>query len=108
MGAAFSVIGSQVASQASVPHQDVALVISLLLLWSNIGYAVGAAIGVQVWGKFMPGHLRQYLPASVTNEEISTFYNDITTIKAYDYSDPIRQGAIKAYEYALVPLCCLH
>lgn len=41
IGSAFSSIGSQVSVQASVPHQDVALVAALLLLWSSIGASVG-------------------------------------------------------------------
>lgn len=60
--------------------------------------AIGNAIAVSVWGQFMPGNLRKYLPASVTDEEVAGFYNDITSIKAYDYNSDIRQGAIRAYE----------
>lgn len=37
LGGACATIATQVASQASVPHQDVALIISLLLLWSSVG-----------------------------------------------------------------------
>lgn len=46
MGGAFSVVGSRVASQASVPHQDMATVIALLALWTSLGGAIGSAIGV--------------------------------------------------------------
>lgn len=71
-----SVVGSQVASQACVPHQDVALVISLLTLWSSIGAAIGSAISVGVWGHYMPLNLRAYIPSSITDEEIAGFFGD--------------------------------
>lgn len=72
----YSVVGSQVASQACVPHQDVALVIALLSLWSDIGAAIGSAVSVGVWGHYMPINLRAFLPASVTDEEVATFFGD--------------------------------
>ncbi|KAK6815101.1 hypothetical protein RU639_008592 [Aspergillus parasiticus] len=43
-GGSMSVVGSRVASQASIPHQEVALAIPLLALWSKIGRAIGSAI----------------------------------------------------------------
>jgi len=52
-GGSMFVVGSRVASEASVPHQDVALVISLLSLWSKVGSAIGSAI-VVIWSSQMP------------------------------------------------------
>lgn len=45
MGGACSVVGSKVASQASVPHQDMATVMALLALWTSVGSAIGSAAG---------------------------------------------------------------
>ncbi|GAA5868813.1 hypothetical protein JCM1840_005127 [Sporobolomyces johnsonii] len=103
-GSAFSSLGSQVAAQASVPHQYLALVCSLLLLWSSIGAAIGEAVAGQYWGSHMPGNLRQYLPASVNDTEVRQFYDDITTIKQYDFGSVVREGATKAYEVTVYPL----
>lgn len=134
-GSAFSSLGSQVAAQASVPHQDLGLVVSLLLLWSSIGASVGEynrgsslvlgrllafaefdadspspfraplsfslagdAIAGQYWGSRMPSNLRQYLPASINDTEVESFYADITTIKEYDFGSAVREGATRAYE----------
>lgn len=44
MGGACSVVGTRVASQASVPHQDLAAIISQLSLWTKLGSSVGSAI----------------------------------------------------------------
>ncbi|GAA5924043.1 uncharacterized protein JCM15063_005532 [Sporobolomyces koalae] len=103
-GSAFSSLGSQVATQASVPHQDLALVCSLLLLWTSVGGAIGEAVAGQYWGSHMVENLRKFLPASVTDEEVLSFYDDITVIKDYDFNSAVRQGAIKAYDTTVFPL----
>lgn len=99
IGGGFSVVATQVSSQASVPHQDMALVISLLSLWSNIAASIGQAIAVAIWAAKMPTYLRQYLPASVSDAQVLEFFEDITTIRDYPMDSAIRQGAIKAYNH---------
>ncbi|KAK7447103.1 hypothetical protein VKT23_014316 [Stygiomarasmius scandens] len=111
MGGAFSVVGSRVASQASVPHQDVAVVISLLSLWSKIGVSIGSALAAVIWSDKMPKNLRTYLPSDVTDAQIKSFFGNIKAIRAYDLDSPIRQGAIVAYKqtlwYLIVPALAL-
>ncbi|KAF5366833.1 hypothetical protein D9758_006517 [Tetrapyrgos nigripes] len=111
MGGAFSVVGSRVASQASVSHQDVAVVISLLSLWSKVGSATGAALAAVIWTDKMPKMLRLYLPSDVTDAEVKTFFGNIRSIRGYGIDDPIRQGAIRAYRetlwYLVVPAVAL-
>ncbi|KIK69351.1 hypothetical protein GYMLUDRAFT_80634 [Collybiopsis luxurians FD-317 M1] len=110
-GGAFSVVGSRVASQASVPHQDVALVVALLSLWSSIGSAIGSAIAAVIWSAKMPTFLREYLPASTTDAQITKFFGNIKLIRAYDIDSEVRQGAIRAYQktlwYLVVPALAL-
>lgn len=107
-GGAMSVVGSRVASQASVPHQDVALAISLLSLWSSIGSAIGSAIVSVIWSSQMPDQLRKHLPATATEEDVTALFNNVRSIRTlYEFDDPMRQGAIEAYRrtlyYCLVP-----
>ncbi|KZL63241.1 siderophore iron [Colletotrichum incanum] len=111
-GGAFSVVGSRVASQASVPHQDVALAIALLSLWSKIGSSIGSAIVAVIWADKMPKLLRQYLPATATDKDVKSLFNSVRTIRTkYTFNDPMRQGAIEAYRrtlyYCLVPALAL-
>jgi hypothetical protein len=110
-GGAFSVVGSRVASQPSVPHQDMALTISLLALWSKIGSSIGSAIAVVIWSKYMPRELRANLPDSVTDKQIATFFKNIKSIRDFPFDHPVRQGAILAYRntlwYLIVPAICL-
>ena len=101
-GGAFSVVGSRVASQASVPHQDVALAIALLSLWSKIGGSIGSAIVAVIWADKMPKYLREYLPATATEADVKKLFNSVSSIRTlYAYDDPMRQGAIEAYRRTL-------
>jgi hypothetical protein len=43
----------------------------------------------------MPGNLRHYIPDTVNDTMITTFFESITVIKEYDYDSEIRQGASK-------------
>jgi hypothetical protein len=111
-GGAFSVVGSRVASQAAVPHQDVALAISLLSLWSKIGSAIGSAIVAVIWSSQMPDQLRQHLPASATDKDIKKIFGNVKAARElYTFDSPMRQGIIEAYRstlyYALAPALAL-
>ncbi|KAL6793333.1 major facilitator superfamily domain-containing protein [Trichoderma sp. SZMC 28013] len=102
IGGSMSVVGSRVASQASVPHQDVALAVSLLSLWSKIGSAIGSAIVAVIWSNQMPKQLRKYLPAGTPEATVKKLFGDMRSLRtAYNFDDPIRQGAITAYRHAL-------
>ncbi|EGR52980.1 uncharacterized protein TRIREDRAFT_53378 [Trichoderma reesei QM6a] len=102
IGGSMSVVGSRVASQASVPHQDVALAVSLLSLWSKVGSAIGSAIVAVIWSNQMPNQLRKYLPEGTSDATIQKLFGDMRSIRtAYDFDHPIRQGAITAYRHAL-------
>ncbi|KAH6896758.1 major facilitator superfamily domain-containing protein [Thelonectria olida] len=101
-GGSMSVVGSRVASQASVPHQDVALVISLLSLWSKIGSAIGSAIVAVIWSSHMPNELRKHLPSSATEKDVKQLFSSVTKIRTlYEFDSPMRQGAIVAYRNSL-------
>ncbi|CAI7603243.1 unnamed protein product [Penicillium pancosmium] len=100
-GGSMSVVGSRVASEASVPHQDVALVISLLSLWSKVGSAIGSAIVVVIWSSQMPSQLRTHLPTTATEVDVMKLFGQITLIRSYEFDDPMRVGAIVAYRRAL-------
>lgn len=45
MGGGFAAAASQVGAQASVPHADVAMVTAVTLLLTEIGGAIGGALG---------------------------------------------------------------
>lgn len=93
----FSVVGARVGSQASVPHEDMATVISLLSLWSTLGSSVGSAISSAIWTNMMLERMQRELP-TVPLATLEKLYGSIIKVRAgYAFDSPIRQGVIRAY-----------
>lgn len=100
IGGGFAATTIQVAAQASVSHIDVATVTAVVLLLTEVGNAVGSAAATGLWQQHMPKELATYVPT--TNSTLLTeIFGDITIIKAMPLDDPIRTGAITAYEHMM-------
>ncbi|OAL57446.1 MFS general substrate transporter [Pyrenochaeta sp. DS3sAY3a] len=94
---AFTVIGARVGSQASVPHEDLSSAIAILALWSTLASSVGYTIAASIWTEHMLPFMREEMP-DVPEKTIKTIYGSIKTLRTkYDWEDPIRQGAVRAY-----------
>ncbi|PSK35843.1 hypothetical protein C7M61_004325 [Candidozyma pseudohaemuli] len=93
----FNVNASNVALQASVPHRDMAVSMSILSLSSSIGSSVGSAVSTAIWQGKMEAALRKYMPASVSDEQVKTFFANISNLRKYDFDSELRQAGIKAY-----------
>lgn len=102
LGGACSVVGTRVASQASVPHQDLASIISQLALWTRLGGAIGSAIAAGIW----TGTLPDYLAATnLTPAQQSRAYNSPTTIKtSYPWNTPLRNQINQAFSKTMKPI----
>lgn len=95
---ALTVIGARVGSQASVPHEDMATVISSLSLWSTLGSSVGSTISSAIWTDNMLNFMREECPPDTPESTLKSIYGSIKILrKKYQWDDPIRQGAIRAY-----------
>lgn len=94
----FNVVGVRVGSQASVPHEDMASLISLLTLWSTLGSSIGSAISSAIWTNEMLERMRRELPG-VSEKKLNKLFEKISKLHSYDFNDPIRQGSIRAYSY---------
>lgn len=98
---AWTVIGARVGSQASVPHQDLSTVISVLSLWSTMASSIGSTIAATIWQSRMLNYMREECPLGTSEEILRSIYGSISTLKTkYDWEDPIRVGAIAAYTRA--------
>ncbi|KAM3496917.1 hypothetical protein MY10362_009714 [Beauveria mimosiformis] len=107
-GGSFSAVASRVAAQACVPHQDVALAISLLALWTAVGRAIRGALVAVIWSAEMSNQLKSHLPAqNATDEQVQRMFNNIADIRNVPFENPVRQGAIEGYRntlyYCIVP-----
>ena len=97
IGGGLAAISVQVSAQAAVAHIDVATVTAMVLLISEMGNSVGSASATAVWNANMPAALRDYVPT--TNETLlEDLFGSITDIAQYAKDDPIRLGAIAAYQ----------
>ncbi|KAA8904314.1 hypothetical protein TRICI_005540 [Trichomonascus ciferrii] len=101
VGGAFSLVGSRVASQASVPHDNLAIAVSLLSLFRTLGSVIGSTAATQIWTYQMPRLLRIYLPEHVTDNQIMNLFHDETYFRYYNMEGKIRQGAIIASSKAM-------
>ena len=45
LGGGFAAVASSVAAQAAVPNADMAITTAMVLLWTEVGGAVGSAVG---------------------------------------------------------------
>ena len=88
------VVGARVGSQASVPHEDLASIISLISLWSTLGSSVGSAIASAIWTQRMQAQLAYELPG-VSAATITKMYGSITYIKTFDYDSATRAGVTR-------------
>ncbi|KAK6966773.1 major facilitator superfamily domain-containing protein [Favolaschia claudopus] len=94
LGGAFSGIATQVASQASVPHQELAIAISLFLLWTTLGGAIGSAAAAAIWNAKLPANLDKYLGDQLNSTEIEEIFGSILVARE---AEP-RELVIKAYD----------
>ncbi|OXG22594.1 siderophore-iron transporter Str1 [Cryptococcus neoformans Tu401-1] len=100
IGGGISVTSSQVACQGSVAHQDMALAMAILSLWTSIGGAIGSAISASVWNKRVPEALTKYLGSTHNSTEIAEIFGSIIIARTTEPRDLV----ITAYNEAIRPL----
>ncbi|KAJ7764706.1 hypothetical protein B0H16DRAFT_1798029 [Mycena metata] len=93
-GAAISIICSSVALQACVPHQDMALVISLLTLSDSLADAIGGAICAAIWTAKLPQNLEKYLGDTLNSTQLAKIYGSVAVARE---AQP-RELVIQAYD----------
>jgi len=90
-----------------VPHQDMALAISLLALWTSVGGCIGSAIAAAIWNAKLPANLNKHLGDKLNSTEIADIYGSILVARLAEPRDVF----IKAYDdtvYQLfLPALCL-
>ncbi|CAE6430610.1 unnamed protein product [Rhizoctonia solani] len=101
IGGAFSVVGSRVGAQASVPHEDLASLTALLSVWTSLGGSVGSAVATAIWTSNMPSNLDKCLPG-VPQATINKLYGSIKS--ARNASPAVRKGVIEAYGATTRPM----
>lgn len=83
--------GLTVASQASVPHQDLAVAIAIQVLWSTISGAIGSAIASSIWTATLPQRLNANLGGLMEQEVIDEVYGSIVVARMTEPRDLVRK-----------------
>jgi multidrug transporter EmrE-like cation transporter len=92
IGGAIIITASYVAVQASVPHQDMAIAVAVLNLWSSIGSSISIAISSTVWNREVPANLEKYVGHLYNAAERAAIFGDIYTARKTEPRDLIKQG----------------
>lgn len=102
LGGAFSVVGTRVATQASVPHADLAQIIALLSLYTKLGGSIGSAISAGIWTARMENNLIKH---GFTAARAKQIYGKFTTVsRTYPHGSVERNNIIAAADETLEPI----
>jgi hypothetical protein len=94
IGGAISITSSYVAVQASVPHQDMAIAVAVLNLWSSIGSSISIAISASVWNKQLPAKLTEYLGPTHNATEIAGIFGSIFVARLSEPRELVKKGEL--------------
>ncbi|GBF67236.1 siderophore iron transporter mirB [Trichophyton mentagrophytes] len=89
-------ICEQIAVMAAASHSEVAIVLALLGLFSNIGGAIGQTVAGAIWSHTIPEQLEILLPANAKDQAVA-IYASLTTQLSHPVGSPIRNAIIAAY-----------
>lgn len=92
IGGAIIVTASYVAVQASVPHQDMAIAVAVLNLWSSIGSSISIAISASVWNREVPRNLEKYVGDVLTAAERAEIFSSHLIARMAEPRELVRQG----------------
>ena len=90
------VICDQMALMASVPHQYLAVGLTLENMFANIGGGIGASVAAAIWTVVFPTKLAEYLP-HMSLAERNTIYGDLAVQLSFAPGSPTRVAIEQAY-----------
>jgi len=86
----------QLAVQASVSHQEIAVATAVFSMFGSIGVAIGLAIAGSLWTNVLPVQLYNRLPEDA-KDLAAEIYGSIVVQQSYPMGSPIRDAIIGAY-----------
>ncbi|GME51750.1 putative abc multidrug transporter protein [Neofusicoccum parvum] len=96
VGAATLVVCEQMAVMTAAAHANVAVVIALLSLFTNIGSGIGYGISGALWTNLFPQKLKEGLPQADA-ATIAKIYGSLVVQKKYAKGTAMRDGIVWAY-----------
>ncbi|KAI9053936.1 hypothetical protein LZ554_002880 [Drepanopeziza brunnea f. sp. 'monogermtubi'] len=98
------VICEQMAVMAVVEHAQIAAILALLGLVSNIGGAVGSSVSGAIWTNTLPGALLERLP-EYAKGNATAIYEDLALQLSYPRGSEVRDAIVAAYGVAQMRMC---
>lgn len=96
IGSGIVAITAEIAILAAGSHQNVAVLIAIVSIFSSIGGAIGLTIASAIWTDILPKRLMQYLPADEL-PNLLMIYGDLTTQLSYPMGSETRLAIQHAY-----------
>ena len=90
------VICEQIAAMAASKHENIATILAVESMFTNIGGAIGSTISAAIWTSTFPVALQKYLPADALPNLSSIYLSEFTQL-GYPIGSPTRDGIILAY-----------
>ena len=89
-------ICEEMAVMAAASHNDIAIVLALQGLFSNLGGAIGQTLSGVIWSATVPKYLVEYLPEPV-KEKAMDIYASLPAQLAYQMGTLEREAIMAAY-----------
>ncbi|KHN98643.1 siderophore iron transporter [Metarhizium album ARSEF 1941] len=90
------VICEQMAVMAAVSHQNVAVALAMLSMFTSIGGAIGSSVSGAIWNGVFPAKLAEYLPPE-TKDEAALIVGNLSRQLEHPWGSPSREAIMAAY-----------
>ncbi|KAK4192112.1 major facilitator superfamily domain-containing protein [Podospora australis] len=84
-------------------QQYVGVATASFLTMVQVGAAVGSAVSGAVWGKLVPGKLREYLPDHI-KDQAGKIYSSVVVARSYEWGSPEREAIARSYQETITVL----
>ncbi|KID74611.1 MFS siderochrome iron transporter 1 [Metarhizium brunneum] len=90
------VICEQMAVMAAVSHQNVAVALAMLSMFTSIGGAIGSSVSGAIWNGIFPRKVAEYLPPD-TKDQAALIVGNLSKQLEYPWGSPAREAIMAAY-----------
>jgi MFS family permease len=90
------VICEQMAVMAAVSHQDVAVALAMLSMFTSIGGAIGSSISAAIWNGVFPAKVAEYLPPEA-RDQAALVVGNLSRQLEFPWGSPPREAVMRAY-----------
>ncbi|KAK1974149.1 siderophore iron transporter mirB [Colletotrichum cereale] len=85
-----------IAAMSAISHQNIAVVVAVVSMFSSIGGAIGLTVSGAIWQASFPVKLAEYLPLDAL-EDLLNIYASLEVQLSYPVGTPVRIATQRAY-----------